>query len=92
MPIYEYRCNLCNQDFERLEKISAEPDPTCDLCGKEGASRLISAAGFQLKGTGWYATDFKNAGKAPKTNEKSESAKPASEPSSKSSGQKTESN
>ncbi len=61
MPIYEFRCEKCGHEFERLQKMS-DPDPeACPECGeKGGVSRLISAAGFRLKGGGWYETDFKS--------------------------------
>ena len=60
MPIYEFRCAECGHEFEKLQKMS-DPDPEiCPECGKRGGiSRLISAAGFRLKGGGWYETDFK---------------------------------
>lgn len=68
MPIYEYRCTDCGCEQEVLRKISDAPLTTCPQCGKESFSKQLSAPGFQLKGTGWYASDFKNAGKpaAPK--------------------------
>ena len=60
MPIYEYQCSYCHHDYERLQKISDKPLVTCPQCGKDGLKKKISSAGFQLKGTGWYVTDFKN--------------------------------
>ncbi len=60
MPIYEYECTSCHHQFEVLQKISDVPEKKCPQCSKNTATRLVSAAGFQLKGTGWYATDFKN--------------------------------
>ena len=63
MPIYEYQCTGCHHQFDLLQKINDEPVKKCPLCSKDTAIRLVSAAGFQLKGTGWYATDFKNKGK-----------------------------
>ncbi|HUF20870.1 MAG TPA: zinc ribbon domain-containing protein [Burkholderiales bacterium] len=59
MPIYEYRCAACGHEQEVLQKMSDAPLSDCPACGKPAMSKLISAAGFQLKGTGWYATDFK---------------------------------
>ncbi len=59
MPIYEYRCNNCGHQFEKLESLSAEPTQTCPECGKHHAERQISASGFQLKGEGWYVNDYK---------------------------------
>lgn len=63
MPIYEYQCPDCRHVFEILQKISEEPLKKCPKCNKESLQKLISASGFQLKGTGWYATDFRNKGK-----------------------------
>jgi len=68
MPIYEYRCDDCGFQNEYLQKVSEPPMTLCPSCGKEAFRKLLSAAGFQLKGSGWYVTDFKNAGKtAPKS-------------------------
>ncbi|MCL2523177.1 MAG: zinc ribbon domain-containing protein [Betaproteobacteria bacterium] len=66
MPIYEYRCGSCGFQKEHLQKISDPPLSTCPECGQESYGKLLSAAGFQLKGSGWYATDFKGGAK-PKT-------------------------
>lgn len=63
MPIYEYECTTCHHKFDELQKLNDEPIKKCPECSKDTAVRLVSAAGFQLKGTGWYATDFKNKGK-----------------------------
>lgn len=63
MPIYEYQCSSCHHQFDLLQKVGDEPVKLCPKCSKETAVRLVSAAGFQLKGSGWYATDFKNKGK-----------------------------
>lgn len=64
MPIYEYRCTDCGFQDEFLQKASEARLAACPSCGKPTFQRLVSAAGFQLKGSGWYATDFKGAGKA----------------------------
>ncbi len=64
MPIYEYRCEACGFQKEFLQKSSEEPLRTCPECNTDAFAKLISAAGFQLKGSGWYATDFKG-GKKP---------------------------
>lgn len=61
MPIYEYRCENCGFQKEHLQKMSDAPLTECPQCGKATYAKLISAAGFQLKGTGWYASDFKNS-------------------------------
>ena len=62
MPIYEYRCRSCGFEKEYLQKLSDAPITDCPSCGKAEMGKLVSAAGFQLKGSGWYATDFKNNG------------------------------
>ncbi len=67
MPIYEYRCNSCGALKDVLQKISDAPLTTCPVCGKETFSKQLSAAGFQLKGSGWYATDFKSSGSKPES-------------------------
>jgi putative FmdB family regulatory protein len=69
MPIYEYRCQACGFEKEFLQKLSDAPISECPSCGKAAMSKLVSAAGFQLKGTGWYATDFKNSGAKPAKND-----------------------
>jgi len=73
MPIYEYRCSSCGFQKEYLRKLSDPVLTDCPECGKQTFSKMLSAAGFQLKGSGWYATDFKNSG-----------AKPAAKPDAKS--------
>jgi putative FmdB family regulatory protein len=62
MPIYEYRCPSCGFQKEHLQKMSDQPLSSCPSCGSTGYAKLLSAAGFQLKGSGWYATDFKGGG------------------------------
>ena len=62
MPIYEYRCGSCGHQQEFLQKVSDAPLTVCTECGKPTFSKMVTAAGFQLKGSGWYATDFKNKG------------------------------
>jgi putative FmdB family regulatory protein len=68
MPIYAYRCESCGFAKDVLQKISDAPLTDCSSCGKPTFKKQLTAAGFQLKGTGWYATDFRggnNAGAAP---------------------------
>jgi|SRR5512136_2649763 putative FmdB family regulatory protein len=91
MPIYEYRCNHCGHELEVLQKISDPVLKDCPDCRTDSLVKMVSAAGFQLKGSGWYATDFRNgskpAGKSDsaatdakadaKSETKSESAAPA---------------
>jgi putative FmdB family regulatory protein len=78
MPIYEYRCADCGHELEAMQKLSEPTLTDCPACGKPALKKLISAAGFQLKGSGWYASDFKNSGKPNTTDtaspDKSESA------------------
>jgi putative FmdB family regulatory protein len=74
MPIYEYRCDSCGFQKEHLQKMSDPQLTSCPACGKESYGKLLSAAGFQLKGSGWYATDFKGGSKAPE--KKADSAPP----------------
>jgi putative FmdB family regulatory protein len=61
MPIYEYRCNSCGMQKDFLQKMSDDLLTDCPECGGKGTlNKMLSAAGFQLKGSGWYASDFKN--------------------------------
>lgn len=75
MPIYEYRCADCGFQNEYLQKVSEPPMTVCPSCGKESFRKLLTAAGFQLKGSGWYVTDFKNSGKAGPRKPQAEGAK-----------------
>jgi len=63
MPIYEYECKQCGHKMDALQKMSDDPLKDCPECGKPELKKLISAAGFRLKGAGWYETDFKSGGK-----------------------------
>lgn len=63
MPIYEYECQACGHKKEALQKISDDPLTECPECGKSELKKMISAAGFRLKGAGWYETDFKSGSK-----------------------------
>ena len=72
MPIYEYQCSECHEKKEMLQKISDPVLTFCNICHKDSLVRLISGAGFQLKGNGWYVTDFKNKPK-PVTQDKTPS-------------------
>ena len=67
MPIYEYRCAKCGFQKEYLQRLSDAPLTKCPECGKKTFNKMVTAAGFQLKGTGWYATDFKNSGSKKKS-------------------------
>jgi len=63
MPIYEYRCAGCGYEMDKLQKISDPPLTDCPACGRHALQKLVSAAGFRLKGGGWYETDFKSGKK-----------------------------
>ncbi len=65
MPIYEYRCSSCGFQKEYLRKVSDPLLSVCPECSKETFGKMLTSAGFQLKGAGWYATDFKNSGAKP---------------------------
>lgn len=67
MPIYEYQCQQCGEPHEVLQKFSDPELTNCPTCKQPTLKKLISAAGFQLKGSGWYATDFRD--KATKSSE-----------------------
>jgi putative FmdB family regulatory protein len=64
MPIYDYQCTSCGHKAEVMRKISAASTEACPSCGAETFSKQLSAPSFQLSGSGWYATDFKNGGKS----------------------------
>jgi putative FmdB family regulatory protein len=63
MPIYEYECTSCGHTLEKLQKVSEPPLSQCPECNAAALQKLISAAGFRLKGGGWYETDFKTGNK-----------------------------
>ncbi len=86
MPIYEYRCDACGHQEEFLQKVSEPPLTECPVCHKPTFTKLLSAAGFQLKGSGWYATDFKNKSAKPaekKSEDKTEAKPPEAKPEAK---------
>lgn len=89
MPIYEYQCTKCEHKMEALQKMSEKPLLDCPSCGKPGLSKLISAASFRLKGSGWYETDFKTGDK--KQLAESESAAESGSAAEKSAGEKPDS-
>lgn len=63
MPIYEYQCEACDHKLEKLQKISDDPLKDCPACNESKLNKLVSAAAFRLKGSGWYETDFKTGKK-----------------------------
>ncbi|OGB27850.1 MAG: FmdB family transcriptional regulator [Burkholderiales bacterium RIFCSPLOWO2_02_FULL_57_36] len=80
MPIYAYRCDTCGFAKDVLQKVSDAVLTDCPSCSKATFKKQLTAAGFQLKGTGWYATDFKNgAGKTASPAPASTSEKPVTE-------------
>ena len=64
MPIYEYACSACGHHLEVMQSIKDDPLTQCPKCKKRKLKKLVSAAGFQLKGTGWYVTDFRDKPKS----------------------------
>ncbi len=62
MPIYAYKCSACGHAKDALQKISDDPLTVCPACGASTFSKQVTAAGFQLKGAGWYVTDFRSGG------------------------------
>ena len=76
MPIYEYECGSCGHRLEAIQKMNEPVLKDCPSCGKATLKKLISAAGFQLKGNGWYATDFKGGGKKKEKSEPSSDTAP----------------
>lgn len=92
MPIYEYRCGACGFQKEYLQRISDALLTDCPQCGKGTLSKMVTAAGFQLKGSGWYATDFKTkSSPKPKTDEVKSVDAPKKEESKKEESKKDES-
>ena len=79
MPIYAYRCEACGFAKDVLQKISDPQLTVCPSCGKESFKKQLTAAGFQLKGSGWYVTDFRG-GTPPATGTAPASAAPAAAP------------
>ncbi len=79
MPIYAYRCTACGHAKDVLQKISDPVLTTCPACGAESFEKQVTAAGFQLKGSGWYVTDFRggNSGTKDKAAKPEADAKPA---------------
>lgn len=63
MPVYAYRCGNCGMEQDVMQKMSDAPMTTCPECGKDAFAKQLAAPGFQLKGNGYYATDFKNGSK-----------------------------
>jgi putative FmdB family regulatory protein len=77
MPIYAYKCSACGHALDVLQKITDAPMTVCPECGGAALAKQLTAAGFQLKGSGWYATDFRNGGTGAAKPEGPAAAKPA---------------
>src|SRR5688500_16558370 len=80
MPIYEYRCSSCGHQQEFLQKVSDPAPALCPKCQQPTLSKMVTAAGFQLKGSGWYATDFKSKATPAKTDAPAADASKADAP------------
>lgn len=65
MPIYEYQCKKCGYQFEKIQKMTDEPCRTCPECEADEVQKMVTSPAFQLKGTGWYVTDFRDKQKKP---------------------------
>ena len=76
MPIYAYRCEQCGHQLELLQKIADAPPAECPECGGMSLRKQLTAAGFRLKGGGWYETDFKGDGKRNVAGDREASGKP----------------
>ena len=79
MPIYEYRCSACGHEMETLRKLADPPLTECPACHAETLVKKVSAAGFQLKGSGWYVTDFRNGNKPAAAKKDGDKAAPATD-------------
>jgi putative FmdB family regulatory protein len=90
MPIYAYKCESCGLAKDVLQKISDAPLTVCPNCGAATFKKQLTAAGFQLKGSGWYATDFKGGGSAAPASAPAADTKPDSKPADAGSGTKSE--
>ncbi len=75
MPIYAYRCSACGHAKDVLQKLSDPVLTTCPACGAEAFSKQVTAAGFQLKGSGWYVTDFRGGNNAGKKDDRHDDGK-----------------
>ncbi|OGO94626.1 MAG: hypothetical protein A3F10_04175 [Coxiella sp. RIFCSPHIGHO2_12_FULL_42_15] len=79
MPIYEYQCTQCSQRSEFLQKTSDEPKTICPHCEANALKKIISSTSFQLKGGGWYVTDFRDANKPTSTDTKAGTENPVND-------------
>ncbi len=86
MPIYEYRCERCGHELEKLQRSDEPPITECPACHQQALKKLVSAAGFRLKGQGWYETDFKHSGRKKAEQDTKQGDKKTAEPAKKSTG------
>lgn len=89
MPIYEYQCIKCGHQLEAFQKMSEPPLRECPKCHQETLNKLVSSTSFQLKGTGWYATDFRDKGKSKPASADEQSSGEKSSTQGEDKGQKT---
>ena len=89
MPIYEYQCESCGHELEKIQKFSDAPLTDCPECEKPALKKLVSASSFRLKGSGWYETDFKNKNKSD-SKEDAASSKAGNDSTSEKNSNKTE--
>lgn len=80
MPLYEFRCQACGHEIEVLQKISDPPRKDCPSCGESALVKKVTAAGFQLKGTGWYVTDFRGGSSTSSSPSPAPTTKPEATP------------
>ena len=90
MPIYEYRCEKCGHELEAIQKLSEAALVTCPVCEEDTLKKKISAAGFRLKGGGWYETDFKSGKKRNISGEDTGGSSSSSSSTGSTSGSKTD--
>lgn len=89
MPIYAYKCESCSHAKDVLQKLSDDPLTICPACGEPSFRKQLTAAGFQLKGSGWYVTDFREGSKAPAASAAEGAAPAAPEAAVKGAGEST---
>jgi putative FmdB family regulatory protein len=75
MPTYQYRCESCGEELEKMQKLADAPLTDCPACGQPALRKVISAVGFRLKGGGWYETDFKTGDKKKNLHESGDKSK-----------------
>jgi putative FmdB family regulatory protein len=89
MPIYEYQCSACGHQLEMMQKIADDPLTICPVCQQTTLNKLVSAAGFQLKVSGWYKTDYSAKGKPKSAQDSSQTGEGKSDSGSKSAENKS---